>query len=367
MLAAMAVLLPAAQGCGRSGKGEEEQTREYPVQTVTKSESVSLNEEYSAKIEGRQDVAVYPQLSGKLTQVCIKEGQRVGKGQLLFVIDQVPHRAALQSAVANVHAAQSQLATARLERDSKQALYDGKVISEYELQSARNALASAQAQLEQARAMELEARNNLSYTEIRSPVDGVVGVIPYRVGALVSPDISQPLTHVSDNSTVWAYFSISEKQYQQLMASAGMKGRPEDMFPPVKLRLVGGGDYPDAGRVESVSGIVDPQTGAVQVKCEFPNRDRVLLSGSTGNIVMPRTETDVILVPKNATYEIQDKIFVYVVDGDKVASREITVSPFDDGMQYIVRGGLKEGERIVTEGVASLSDGKKIKTREARR
>ncbi len=357
--------LITATGC--THQAEQEQVREVPVMTVSVSDSVSLDEKFSATIEGRQDVAIYPQLSGKLTRICVKEGQEVNAGQLLFVIDQVPYQAALRMATANVHAAESQVATARLERDSKQALFDGKVISEYELQTAKNALAVAEAALEQAKAAQADARNNLSYTEIKSPAKGVTGVLPYRVGTLVSPQITEPLTSVSDNAEMWVYFSISEKQLQGLMRQHGSKSATLSSFPPVSLTLSDGQEYPQPGRIETISGVVNPRTGAVRIKCVFPNPDRLLLSGGTGNVVMPRTETDVIVIPKNATYEIQDKIYAYKVVDGKAVSTEITVAPMDDGNSYMVRSGLATGDVIVTEGVGNIRDGQQIKTREGKK
>ena len=345
----------------------QEEVREVPVMRIAVSDSVSLNERFSATIEGRQDVEIYPQLSGKLTRICVKEGQDVDAGQLLFVIDQMPYQAALRMATANVHAAESQVATARLERDSKQALFDGAVISEYELQTAKNALAVAESSLEQAKAAEVDARNNLSYTEIKSPVKGVIGTLPYRVGALVSPQIAQPLTSVSDNAEMWVYFSISEKQLQGLMRQHGSKNVALAAFPPVSLTLSDGHEYPQIGRVETISGMVSPQTGAVQIKCVFPNSERLLFSGSTGNVVMPHTERNVMVIPKNATYEIQDKIYVYKVVGGKAESVEIAVAPMNDGNNYMVRSGLSSGDVIVTEGVGSLRDGQEIKIREGKR
>ncbi len=364
-LLSLTVCFVILSGCRQQTAQEE--VREVPVMKVTVSDSVSLNERFSATIEGRQDVEIYPQLSGKLTRICVKEGQDVNAGQLLFVIDQVPYQAALRMATANVHAAESQLATARLERDSKQALFDGAVISEYELQTAKNALAVAESSLEQAKAAEVDARNNLSYTEIKSPVKGVIGTLPYRVGALVSPQISQPLTSVSDNAEMWVYFSISEKQLQGLMRQHGSRNAALTAFPPVSLTLSDGHEYSQTGRVETISGIVSPQTGAVQIKCVFPNSERLLFSGSTGNVVMPHTERNVMVIPKNATYEIQDKIYVYKVVDGKAESVEIAVAPMNDGNDYMVRSGISGGDVIVTEGVGSLRDGQEIKIREGRR
>lgn len=360
-LPAIVLCAMISAGCNRQQGGEEQ--RELPVMSVSQTDSVTIFEKYSATIQGRQDVEIYPQISGKLTKVCVSEGDEVNAGQLLFVIDQVPYQAAVRMASANVSAAESQVATARLERDSKKALFDGKVISEYELQTVQNAFSASEAALEQAKAALMEARNNLSYTEIKSPVKGVVGILPYRVGTLVSSQMSQPLTSVSDNAEMWVYFSISEKELMGLMRKYGSRAKTLESFPAVSLILSDGNEYPHPGKIETLSGIVNPLTGAVQIKAVFPNPERMLLSGSIGNIVMPHTEQEVILIPKNATYEILDKVYAYRVTDGKAETVEISVAPMNDGNHYIVKSGLKTGDKIVTEGVGTLRDGQAIKTR----
>lgn len=337
-----------------------EQQQEHPVLTVGQSD-VTIEDVFSAAVEGRQDVEIYPQLSGKISKVCIKEGQSVKAGQIMFVIDQVPYEAALRMATANVHAAQAALETARLERDSKRELLRENVISDYELRMAENSLLAAQASLEQAQAQENDARNNLSYTEIKSPANGVTGVLPYRVGALVSPQISQPLTTVSDNSEMYAYFAISEKQLQDMICQHGSMAKAIADLPEVSLRLSNGSTYKSPGKIETISGVINPQTGTASVKAVFPNREGLLLSGSAGNVIFPNTEKGVIVIPQSATYEIQDKVYaVKVVDG-KAAITEITVSRYNDGHSYLVKSGLAVGDTIVSEGASMIQDGQEIR------
>ena len=196
--------IAALAGCTAS-ESEKKTIQGFPVLIVSQ-QPVEQTETYSASIRGRQDVDIIPQVAGRITRLCVKEGEQVKNGQVLAVIDQVPYQAALRTAVANVSAAKARVETARIELSGKQSLFDEKVISDYELSVARNQLAVAQAELEQAKAHEADARNNLSYTEIKSPSDGVVGTLPYRIGALVSPTIEQPFTVVSDNSEMYAYF-----------------------------------------------------------------------------------------------------------------------------------------------------------------
>lgn len=347
-----------AVSCGNGAYTEQQQ--EYPAITVGQSD-VTIEDVFTASVEGRQDVEIYPQLSGKISKVCIQEGQSVKQGQILFVIDQVPYRAALRMATANVHAAQASLETARLERDSKKELLRENVISDYELRTAENSLLAAQAALEQAQAQEIDARNNLSYTEITSPVDGVVGVLPYRVGALVSPQIPRPLTTVSDNSEMYVYFSISEKQLQDMMGRYGSMEKTVAGLPEVSLKLSNGSLYGSLGRIETISGVINPQTGTASVKAVFPNEEGLLLSGIAGNVIFPNTENDVIVIPQSATYEIQDKVYVVkAVDGKAVVT-EIAVSRYNDGNSYLVKSGLVAGDTIVSEGASMLQDGQDIR------
>lgn len=334
----------------------------YPVFTVVKT-SVDIVESYSATIEGCQDVEIYPQISGTISSLRVKEGEKVKKGQSLFVIDQVPYIVALRTATANVHVAESQVETAKLDYDSKRILFEEKVISEYELSVAKNTLAVAKANLEQAKANESKAKNDLSYTEVHSPVDGVVGTLPFRAGALVGPTIAKPLTRVSNTKQMFVYFSMSENQIRNLIRQYGSPDETIRQMPDVELKLNDGTLYESKGRIETISGIINPQTGTASVRCVFPNEKRLLFSGSVGNVLLPHKERDVIVVPQGATYEIQDKIYVYKVVDGKTKSIEIKVDKLNDGQVYIVRSGLQEGDVLVKEGVAMLQDGMPIKVK----
>lgn len=334
--------------------------QEFPVLQIT-SESVEIMEFYSASIQGRQDIEIYPQVSGTISRLCVQEGQKVRKEEILFIIDQVPYKAALRKATANVHAAQAQVATARMEFDSKKKLFLENVVSDYDLSAAENALAVAEAGLEQAMAEETDARNNLSYTEVKSPSNGVVGTLPYRVGALVSPSIPVPLTTVSDNSQMYVYFSMTENQLRNHIRQYGSFDETIKNMPPIELQLNDGSVYKEKGKIESISGIIDRQTGTVSVRSAFPNENRLLLSGGIGNIIIPHKEDKAIVIPQNATYEMQDKIIAYKVNKDgTVSATELAVEKLNNGNDYIIRSGLVVGDLIVTEGVGLLQDGMRI-------
>ena len=357
-LSGAALLLAACMGSCREAAAPQQQVG-YSVLTVEPT-NVTLTESYSASVRGRQDIEIYPQVSGTIQRVCVKEGEKVQRGQSLFIIDRVPYEAALRTAVANVHAAEAQVETARITYESKQELFRRNVVSEFDLSTARNALAVAEASLEQARAEETNARNSLSYTEVKSPADGVVGTIPYRVGALVGPTAAQPLTTVADNSEMYVYFSMSENRLQELVMRYGSLDRTLEEMPAVRLRLNDGSIYAEEGRIESISGVLNPETGSGSLRAVFPNPNRVLFSGGTGNVVIPQQLENAISIPQEATYELQDKIFVYrVIDGRAVATR-VEVSPIHDGVNYTVTKGLSAGDRIVTTGVGLLNDGDEI-------
>ncbi len=353
--AAFALMLFLPTGC-RQADGKQDAVQSYRVIKVAAS-PVEISESYSAAIRGRQDVDILPQISGRIIRLKVKEGERVKTGQVLAVIDQVPYRAALRTAQANVSAAQAKVETARIELRGKQALFDEKVISDYELSLARNQLAVACAELEQAKAQESDARNNLSYTEIKSPSNGVVGTLPFRIGALVSPGMTQPFTVVSDNAEMYAYFSVSENKLRQFRTQYGSIDKMISQMPEVGLQLNDGTFYGRKGRIETVSGVVNATTGAVQIKARFPNPDRELLSGTIGNIVLQGVDADAILLPKTATVELQDKIIAYRLRNGKAEAAYLTVDRLNDGNHFVVKQGVSVGDTIITEGVGLVKEG----------
>lgn len=352
-------LLAASLTACKQEQKEQEKGQTLPVMVVS-SQPVEFEETYSASIRGRQDVDIMPQVSGRIIRLCVKEGEQVKTGKVLAVIDQIPYQAALRTAIANVCAAQAKAETARIELQGKQALFDEKVISDYELSLARNQLAVACAELEQAKAQESDARNNLSYTEIKSPSNGVVGTLPYRIGALVGPNMAQPFTVVSDNAEMYAYFSISENMLRRYSARYGSIDSMIAGTPEVGLQLNDGSLYKAKGRIETVSGVVDPVTGTVQIKALFLNPDRELLSGSIGNVILQNPKTEAVTIPMTATVELQDKIIAYRLKNGQAEAAYLTVDRLNDGNRFIVKEGLSVGDTIVAEGVGLVREGMSI-------
>ena len=345
--------------CGGKNAQTGGMAREYAVMTL-EPDSMEWYSNYPAAIKGKRDIEIRPNVSGFITELRVDEGSVVRKGQVLFVIDTVPYKAALKVAETNVEVARANAETARLTAENKRELQRRDIISEYDLQMAENSYASAKAQLAQAEAQLVNARNNDSYTRVTSPLDGVVGEIPFRVGSLVSPSSTTPLTTVSDNSEMYVYFSMTERQVLELAAQYGADNFLKKL-PEVSLKLSDGSVYPLKGEIETISGIIDTQTGSSNMRASFANPHKLLRSGGSGVIMIPMKNNQALLVPQKATYEIQDKKFVYVLNDDStVKSTEITVSSIDNGKDYMVLSGLKVGDRIVIEGVNTLKDGMKI-------
>ena len=349
MICCMAVVscgqAPTAMGPGQ-----------YAVMTVSTTDR-EIPSNYSATIRGRQDIDIYPQVSGTIFQLCVTEGQRVSNGQTLFIIDQVPYKAALQTAEANVAAAEASVATAQLTYDSKKELFARNVVSQFDLSTAENNLLTAKAQLAQAEAQRVNAANNLSYTVVKSPANGVVGTLPYRVGALVSASIPQPLTTVSDNSVMCVCFAMTADQLLDMTRKYGSIEQTLKQLPDVQLRLNDGSIYDKTGRIESISGVIDPSTGTVSLRAAFPNEGGLLHSGGAGNIILPTLYKDCIAIPQSATFELQDKVFVYKLVDGKASSAPVQVASISDGKEYIVLSGLAAGDVIITEGVGLLREG----------
>lgn len=332
----------------------------YAVMQIEPTDK-ELSSSYSATIRGRQDIDIYPQVSGTIEKLCVTEGQKVRRGQLLFIIDQVPYRAALKTATANVEAARAATSTAELTYKSNKELYAQKVVSEFSLKTAENSYLTAKAQLAQAEAQEISARNNLSYTEVKSPSDGVVGALPYRAGALVNANIPYPLTTVSDNSDMYVYFSMTENQLLALTRQYGDMDEALKNMPEVELILNDNSVYQKKGTIESISGVIDRQTGTVVARVVFPNESRLLHSGASGTVVVPSIYKNCIAIPQTATVRMQDKTIVYKVVDGKAVSTLITVAGINDGREYVVLDGLKAGDEIVSEGAGLVREGTQVK------
>lgn len=353
---ALAAALVTTVSCSKNEDAAQQQAPVPTIGTMTVGyDAIDLSKTYPVTIKGKTDIEIRPQVSGFITKVAVDEGQRVQKGQTLFVLDQVQYQAAVDQAAASVNAAQTAVKSAQMTADQKQSLFDKNIISEYENQLAKNDLANAKAQLATAQAALTSARKNLAYTVVTAPSSGVVGSIPFREGSLASPSMSQSLTTVSDNSEVYAYFSLTEKDLLE-MTENGTKSLDAQIaqMPAVKLQLADGTIFPVEGKVATVSGVIGNGTGASTVRALFNNPGGMLRSGSTGQIIIPMATDSVITVPQKATFEIQDRRFIYLLgDSNKIVSTPITVDKVNDGKSFVVTSGLNPGDVIAVEGVGN--------------
>ena len=355
MFAAAAMLMAS---CGGGGGRPTFGDNEYPVVTVGTS-STQMQTTYPATIKGVQDVQISPKVQGFITQINVKEGQTVGAGQVLFVVDNVTYQAQVRQAQASVNTAQASCNTARLSFENAQKLFENKVIGDFELQSATNQYEQAKAGLSQAEASLASAKEMLSFCYVKSPASGVVGTLPFKKGALVNT--ASVLTTVSNNSSMEVYFSLTEKDALAMAQAEGGQKAAMGAMPDVQLQLADGTIYGHEGKVTKMSGVIDPATGSIQVIALFPNPERMLKSGGSGAIIIPKSNSDAIVIPQACVSEVQNKKFVYTLGKDnKVKYTEIKVDPQTDGNNYVVTDGLKTGDKFVTNGITKLSDGMEI-------
>lgn len=341
--------------CGKSGGGRPNfGDNEYPVVTVGTTSS-SSQQTFPASIKGVQDVQISPKVQGFITQVNVREGQTVSAGQVLFVIDNVTYQSQVRQMQASCNTAQAACNTAKLSYENAQKLYEGKVIGEFELQSAINSYESAKASLAQAQAGLASAKESLSFCYVKSPASGIIGTLPFKKGALVNT--ASVLTTVSNNSSMEVYFSMTERDVLEMTKTAGSQNAALDGIPSVKLQLSDGTIYNHEGKVTKMSGVIDQATGTVQMIAVFPNPEKLLKSGGSGSILIPHSNASAIVIPQSCVMEVQNKKFVYTLGKDnKVQYTEISVAPQNDGINYVVTDGLKVGDKYVTNGITKLSD-----------
>ena len=349
-------------GCGNNQAGEEMGAQEFELLTI-KQQDYAIKNTYPASIKGRQDIKIIPRVDGYLQGIHVKEGEKVRKGQILFTLDAVQYRAAVEQARANVEQMSALLAKAQQNFDNKKSLLDKKVVSDATFTDAKHDLAVAKANLAAAKAQLTIAQNNLSFTVLHSPSDGVIGKIPYRKGDYVGPTIQDGLTVVADNQKMYVYFSMTERRVMEYLAKYQSMDEAIKHMPQLSLQMASGQTYSQYGQVESVSGVVDEQTGAVSVRAVFDNANGLLLSGGTGQIILPAVKSKAIVIPQEATYEILNMVYVMkVVDGHTVATI-VSVERQHNGKEYVVTDGLKPGDVIIAKGAGLVQEGTQVKVK----
>lgn len=361
ILASLALLLGACGGAtGQGGPGQQQGPSSYPVLSV-EARSVELPSNYPTTLEGRQTVNVRPRVQGFIVEMKVDEGDVVEKGQVLFRLNNEEYQQAVRSAEADVEAARANVQQAKDEVERLTQLVEKDIVSDYELRSAKNTLQSRRGALSQAEAALKNAKVDLGYTYVRSPVDGVIGSIPYRIGSLVSSTSPEPLTVVSDISEVYAYFSMNERELLEMVQVAGAGDQDQALreriehLPDARLILSDGTTYRHVGDISLASGHINTETGAASFRASFPNPEKMLRNGATATLQIPYRRDSVLVVPKSATYEVQDKRYVFrVTDRGTVESTQIETSPRSTPKLFVVEGGLSLGDQIVTEGLGSI-------------
>ncbi|MDQ2177934.1 efflux RND transporter periplasmic adaptor subunit [Marinifilum sp. D714] len=333
----------------------------FPVQTVEKSNVTTYNE-YAANIEGMQNIEIRPKVDGFIDEIYIDEGDQVTKGQLLFKLSAETLSQQVKAAKANIKVAEAQVFSAQVEVDKITPLVEKNIISSIQLKTAKSNLNAAKAQLAASEAQYQNAKENLGYTMIKSPVDGFIGSLPYKVGSLVGRTEVNPLTTVSNIKNVYAYFTLNEKQLLQFNRQLNGSSVDEKIkqMPDVELVLADGSVYNQKGRIETINGMVNPRTGSISYRAIFPNPDNLLRSGISGKVKMASNMNDIVLLPQKATYELQGKKFVYLVGKEnKVESKEVTIANTVDN-HFIVKDGVNPGQKYVVDGLIKLREGMQI-------
>ncbi len=322
-----------------------EQKYDYPVVAVEK-QNVEMHSIYPAILKGQEDIDIKPRVEGFIDAVYVDEGTIVKRGQSLFRISSPTAVQQLETATANYNNAKTDLERMR-------PLAEKGIISHVRIQTYENMVASAKAALDQAKA-------NMGFANVTSPVDGIVGAVNYRLGSLVNS--STILTTVANTNQIIAYFSLNEKDLLDFMRrwEGGSQAEKIKKMPPVRLLLADGAEYEESGRIETISGVVDAVSGSVNIRASFPNKQGLLRSGTSGSVVIPSVLQDVFLIPQKATMSQQDKIVVYKLQGDSAVQKVIDVKSTPDGQSYAVLSGLTVGDRIITDGVSTLKQGRKI-------
>lgn len=353
------------QACGTSQQPDQQEHAipAYPVITI-QPQSTTINTDYKASLEGQQNIEIRPKVDGFVAQIFVDEGAVVKKGQLLFKIDAPQYEQEVKTAAAAIKNAEAEVNTAKMQVEKTEPLVKEEIVSVYELKQANFNLHARQAALAQARASLANARTNVGYTNIVSPADGLIGNIPYKTGSLVSSSSTQPLTTVSNIAAVYAYFSFNEKQFLDFAAQYPGTSIKDKLahFPAVSLVLANGKEYAQKGKIESVGGLINAETGSVNLRAKFQNPEGLIRSGASATIRIPIVLKQALLIPTKASYEMQEKVMVFLVGKEGIVkSTEVSVMDKNAGDYYVVLQGLNAGDQIVTEGMGSLKDGARIK------
>ncbi len=332
-----------------------------PILNITSSDA-SSEMQYPVALQGKTDIEIRPQVGGTLEKIFVDEGAYVTKGQPLFKINDHVYRQQYNNAKASLSAAEAAVTTAQIEVDKLTPLVQNKVLSDYQLRTAKANLSIARSNVQQTKAILANAQINLNYTNIVASSNGYIGRLPKKQGSLISPQDPEALTKLSDIKEVYAYFSLSENDFINFKNQYSGTTIAEKLrkLPPVTLVLSDNSEYPQKGNIDMVDGQFDKTTGAITLRAKFPNSNGLLRSGNTGKIKINMNHQNSIVIPQESTVEIQDKLFVFLLDSkNNVARQPISISG-KSGTNYLIKEGIKTGDRIVLKGFENLPDGAAI-------
>lgn len=332
-----------------------------PVATVNETSEQTFVD-YPAAIQGATDLEIRPQIAGTIDRVLVNEGELVSKGQLLFQISELPFRAQLNNAKAALSAAKAAVLNAQLEIDKLTPLVQAKVVSAFQLQTAKTTHQIALANVEQASAAVNSAQINLSYTQIKAPISGYIGRLPKKQGSLVSATDVEALTQLSDVHEVRVYFSLAETDFINFNTKYQGNSVADRIkhLPAVSLVLADETIYPIQGKIDMIDGQFDKTTGAITLRASFANTKGLLRSGNTGKVRLGLAHDHAIVIPQSATVEMQDKIFVFSLGKDNKVNKTAVSVEGKAGTNYLIKDGLKSGDQIVLSGLDRLQDGQLI-------
>ena len=349
-----------------SGYNAQSEIKDYKVLTLSPRKA-KVNVDFPATIQGQQIIEIRPKIDGYVDAIYVQEGAAVKKGQLLFRISNPQYEQEVITATASIKSAEADVDASKMQIAKVKPLVEKEIISKYELESAQYTLKSKEAALAQAKAALINAQTNAGYTILRSPANGVIGTIPYKVGALVNSTNTDPLTSLSNIGKVYAYYSLNEKQLLQYFNStpgSTIQQKINNML-PATLLLADGSIYPEKGKIEMASGMISTETGTATFKAIYENPLGIIRSGASATVRIPTIMDSALVIPQSATYELQDKRLVYILGKDnKVSSIAITATPSDNGQYFIITSGLKPGDVVVLEGLIGLKDNAQIKPKQ---
>lgn len=346
--------------CNSGNSAEQtEQTAAIPTDFIQlKSGDADVSTSYPGSIEGQDNVDIKAQVTGYLDAVYVKEGQYVNKGQTLFKINPSVYNEQVNSSDASLKAALASQASAKLEVDKLKPLIDGNVVSDMQLKTAQANYQAATAQVAQAQSALGSSKINANFAYIKAPVSGYIGRIPSRVGNLISPSDAAPLTSLSNINNVNVYFSMIEADF---ISFSRLKSS-QDNIGNIDLLLADGSTYNFKGRLENASGNFDKATGSIQMKAVFQNPDKLLRSGGTAKVLIHQLVDSVIKIPKTAVKDIQDKFFVYKLNGKKVQMIPVEISE-GTSQDYFVKSGIQSGDKIAINRIDVLYDGAEVQAK----